>query len=200
MGTLKSSRRGAALRAAWGAALVVAASILTGPLAGIAPASAHAELLAATPAAGSTVVEAPKNIVLQFGEDILEMASNIITVIGPDGSQVDNGNTLVNGDTAAVGVEDITDAGTYTVTYRIASKDGHVVTDSYAFEFAPPAGYSPSPDASVFIPPVTQGPPGGGVGAWTTKIFFMVAFAGALWWTSRALRRYRRRALERRPF
>ena len=200
MRTMKSSRRGAALRAAWGAALVLAASIVTGLVGDIAPASAHAELLSATPAAGSTLAKAPKSVVLQFGEDILEMASNIITVIGPDGSQVDNGNTLVNGDTAAVGLEDIADAGTYTVTYRIASKDGHVVTDSYSFEFAPPAGYSPSPDASVVIPPVTQGPPGGGVGAWTTKILFMVAFGCALWWTSRALRRYRRKALERRPF
>lgn len=184
------------LRSAVGAVTAIACVAVAAP----GPVTAHAELLKATPAAGATVTEAPKNIVVQFGEDILAMASNIITVIGPDGSQVDNGNTLVNGDTAAVGLDDIVDAGTYTVTYRIASKDGHVVTDSYGFEFAPPAGYSPSPDASELIPPVTQGRPGAGGPDLVTKIAFMIAFGGALWWASRALRRYRRKALERRPF
>lgn len=188
------------MKNARGLLLAPLAAVVMWALAAAPAASAHAELLRATPASDAVVTAAPVNVVLQFGEDILTMASNIITVIGPDGSQVDNGNTLVNGDTAAVGLVDITDAGSYTVTYRIASADGHVVTDSYSFQFQPPAGYSPAPDATAVITPATEGKPGSGKPAVTTKILFIAVFGGALWWASKALRSYRRKALERRPF
>src|SRR4029079_7998426 len=62
--------------------LVGAFAVLIGPA---APASAHAELVSSSPAAGSTVPTAPDEIVLTFSEPVRQVPGKS-HVIGPDGS------------------------------------------------------------------------------------------------------------------
>lgn len=60
-----------------------------------------------------------------------------VVVIDPERTQVQTDELLVKGSTITVGLNVLTLPGTYHVNYRVLSADGHVVTDSRAFTFAP---------------------------------------------------------------
>lgn len=112
-----------------------------------APASAHSELEQTTPEAGSTVEAAPTQVELVFGEDVQAAGSGIV-VKGPDGSRYDQPSTFaVNGTTASVQLKTSGQAGTYTVTFRVVSTDGHVVSDSFEYTVA---------DSAAVPVPVTE--------------------------------------------
>ena len=65
------------------AALVATVSLLALVVYGDGPAAAHASLVGATPADGSTVRSAPARITLRFDENIRTPA--VVIVAGPDG-------------------------------------------------------------------------------------------------------------------
>jgi copper transport protein len=133
---------------------------LAGVLAGVwlvaagGPAGAHALLRESDPAAGSSLEKAPDRIVLTFTERPEEGLSGI-QVLDTGGRPVQRGESApVSGAPLqlAVGLGDVAD-GTYTVSWRVVSKDdGHVTAGSFAFGIGVPA-----PGAT----PVTQAAPQG---------------------------------------
>jgi methionine-rich copper-binding protein CopC len=116
-----------------------------------APALAHAQLISMTPAAGSTVSVAPNRVLLRFGEVMQSMGSSVV-VLDPAGGQVQTDEMLVKGRTIIVGLEALTIPGTYSVNYRVLSSDGHVVTDTRSFVFAPAPGASAPASAQAAAP------------------------------------------------
>ena len=100
------------------------------------PASAHATLVSMTPAAGSTVTAAPAQVVLTFDEPMQALGSTI-AVIDPTGRAVQTAELIVQGQTIAVGLLPLRTPGRYHVNFRVLSSDGHIVTDSRTFDFAP---------------------------------------------------------------
>jgi copper transport protein len=126
-----------------------------------APAGAHALLRESDPAAGSALDQAPRQVVLTFTERP-EPGLSSIQVLDTGGRPVQRGDAApVQGDPLrfAVGLGDLAD-GTYTVSWRVVSKDdGHVTAGSFAFGVGVPAptatpqaqaasqGDSPSPSA-----------------------------------------------------
>jgi copper transport protein len=144
---------------------------LAGLLAGVwlaaagGPAGAHALLRESDPAAGSSLERAPDRIVLTFTERPEEGLSGI-QVLDTGGRPVQRGES---GPVAgaplqlAVGLGDLAD-GTYTVSWRVVSKDdGHVTAGSFAFGIGVPAsgattatqaapqGETPSPSAAATV-------------------------------------------------
>lgn len=105
-------------------------------VASAAPASAHASLDSMTPAAGSTVSTAPAQVVLTFDEPMQALGSTV-AVIDPDGHAVQTAELIVRGQTIAVDLLPLRTPGTYHVNYRVLSSDGHIVTDSRTFSYAP---------------------------------------------------------------
>ena len=100
-----------------------------------APASAHAELSEATPAAGTTIRESPDLVGLRFTEPV-GAEFDPIKVFGPGGERVDQQDARVSPDDARVvevGLEELS-RGAHTVEWRVTSIDGHVVADEYGFE------------------------------------------------------------------
>ena len=99
------------------------------------PAGAHALLRESDPAAGSSLEKAPDRVVLTFTERPEEGLSGI-QVLDTGGKPVQRGESApVSGAPLrlAVGLGDLAD-GTYTVSWRIVSKDdGHVTAGSFAF-------------------------------------------------------------------
>ena len=89
-----------------------------------APASAHANLVHASPADRSTVSTAPTTVSLTFDENI--RMPSVIVVYDADGASVVRGKTSVADNIASIGV-DATATGDYTVVYRVVSTDGHPV-------------------------------------------------------------------------
>jgi copper transport protein len=144
---------------------------LAGVLAGVwlaaagGPAGAHALLRESDPAAGASLEKAPDRIVLTFTERPEEGLSGI-QVLDTGGKPVQRGESAPVSDAPlqlAVGLGDLAD-GTYTVSWRVVSKDdGHVTAGSFAFGIGVPApgattatqaapqGETPSPSVAATV-------------------------------------------------
>jgi methionine-rich copper-binding protein CopC len=108
-------------------------------------ASAHDYLVSSSPAAGSTVTDAPFDVSLTFNDLVLDLAgdgsSSIVEVTGPNARQThfETGCASILSHTVSAPVA-LGEAGTYTVRWQIVSSDGHPVSDSLSFVYAPLAG------------------------------------------------------------
>src|SRR5438270_9796641 len=114
------------------AALVVAAS----------PASAHAVLLATDPSPQTTVKQAPSSVKLEFSEAV-EVSFGAVRVFDIDANRVDTGTiSRAQGNREVkVPVRPLKD-GTYTVTWRVVSADGHPVHGGFTFYIGAPSSIS----------------------------------------------------------
>ena len=99
-------------------------------------ASAHASLAIATPGVGKVIYLSPKLVRLTFDEDLINLGnSNQIKVTNSKGSVVSLSTTTVRGSSASVTLKKGLVYGTYLVSYRIVSADGHIVSSKYKFYF-----------------------------------------------------------------
>jgi copper transport protein len=114
------------------------------------PAGAHALLRESDPPAGSSLERAPDRVVLTFTERP-EPGLSSIRVLDSGGRQVERGQAApVQGSPLqfAVGLGDLAD-GTYTVTWRVVSRDdGHLTDGSIAFGVGVPATATPQAQAA----------------------------------------------------
>lgn len=120
-----------------GAALCLVVAALTIGVIGVAPpAAAHSELVSTLPAADEVLRKAPPQVELTFGETVLDQGT-VIVVTDQDGTRVDQPSTLsVDGTKASVQLRPASDGGTYEVTYRVLSADGHQVEGAYEYRVA----------------------------------------------------------------
>ena len=118
------------------------ATVLAAVLAsvGLMPAGAHANLVRAIPAAGSTVDTPPQVVAAEFSER-LEPGFSRIDVLDASGTSVTDGPSQVdpsNRSAMLVRVPPLAD-GTYVVTWRTLSVvDGHLIRGSYVFSVGEP--------------------------------------------------------------
>jgi methionine-rich copper-binding protein CopC len=101
-------------------------------------AAAHAGLDHASPAAGSTVAQAPKEVVLWF-TDKLEPAFSSIAVQDEKGEPVQTGKAEVDRATRTlirVPLKPLS-PGTYKVMWRVLSVDTHRVEGNFTFRVGP---------------------------------------------------------------
>jgi copper transport protein len=123
------------------------------------PAGAHALLRESDPAAGASLDQAPRRVVLTFTERP-EPGLSSIQVLDTGGQPLQRGDgTPVEGEPLqfAVGLGDLAD-GTYTVSWRVVSKDdGHVTAGSFAFGVGVPAPTA-TPQAQAAPQGATQTP------------------------------------------
>jgi copper resistance protein C len=98
-----------------------------------APAFAHAHLERASPAVGSTVAAAPKEVVLWFSEK-LEPAFSTIEVRDAKGGAVQVGKATIDGDRTQLRVRlKALGPGTYKVIWRVLSMDTHRTQGDFGF-------------------------------------------------------------------
>ncbi len=121
------------------AGIVVALSLPAGP------ANAHADLLRTDPASGSVVQSLPQAVTLTFSEDVQPVVSQM-QVIAPDGSRADDERVSEEA-TSTVRIPLRTDGpdGTYAVSYRVVSDDGHPMTGVVTFSLRVPSAVPPVP-------------------------------------------------------
>ena len=114
------------------------AAAVSGWLCAAGPASAHAFLDTATPAVGSTVRQAPSEVVIDFTEGV-EPQFSTITVQDASGAPVAAGGVHLegSGDThLAVGLKPLR-PGTYKVVWHATSTDTHKTEGSFSFTVSP---------------------------------------------------------------
>ena len=138
---MRGSERRGVRRAAVIGLLVAAFAVLVGAL----PATAHDYLVSSDPADGSTVTTAPTAVTLTFDAAVLSTGNGatVLAVTGPGGKHYETGCPVVKNDDLSAAVR-LGRAGTYTATWRIVSSDGHPVSDSIRFRYAPAAGAAAS--------------------------------------------------------
>jgi methionine-rich copper-binding protein CopC len=100
---------------------------------GATPAGAHAQLVSATPAPGSTVASAPAEIRLTFDGPPYDYGLGVV-VLSPSGAHVESGRVSVQGNDVVQPLTRVSEPGTYQVQWRVVSADGHPASGTYAFE------------------------------------------------------------------
>ncbi|MBT9606996.1 MAG: copper resistance protein CopC [Microbacterium sp.] len=117
--------------------MIVAAAV--GAFGGAQAASAHDSLVSATPSADETVSTASE-VELTFSANLLGAdGGNEVIVVGPGSRHYETDCTALAGPTLTTPVQ-LGPAGEYQVTWRAVSSDGHPVSGTYAFAYAPAAG------------------------------------------------------------
>ncbi|MEU0958753.1 copper resistance CopC family protein [Micromonospora aurantiaca (nom. illeg.)] len=112
------------------------------------PAAAHNSLQEATPARDARLTAAPTQVTLRFLQG-LNPSFTTITVSDAAQRTVPTSAPAVDGATGTVTIDEPLGNGTYTVAYRVVSRDGHPVQGSYRFTVADPAAPAPSAPASA---------------------------------------------------
>jgi methionine-rich copper-binding protein CopC len=96
------------------------------------PAAAHAKLESMIPADGSIQATPPTKVVLTFDEPVGSTGAQV-RVTSPKGADVADGAISVVQNVVTQPVGGLVDVGTYTVTARIVSADGHPITVTGSF-------------------------------------------------------------------
>ncbi len=135
-----------------------------------AAAWAHDEVAGTTPTAGTTVSAGVIDLGISFGEDIMNVADNAgiaIQVTGPANAQ-DVGPVAVSCvDVAGANMSaqaEIVLPGTYTVTWRAVSSDGHANSGSFDFNVTNDNSYTATnaivdcSDAKIATPLIAPNP------------------------------------------
>jgi copper transport protein len=112
------------------AATLLGAGLLVGLLA--TPAAAHASLIAIDPADGARLDESPAVVRLTFSESV-SVDLGGVRVLDGDGDPVQEGATHVDGEVVEVDLQPDLPDGTYVVSYRVTSADGHPVRGGSVF-------------------------------------------------------------------
>lgn len=99
---------------------------------GSAPAVAHAALVSSDPADGERLEAAPTEVTLEFSERVEDPAYLVITA--PDGSRVKVGKIGVLDKTVSATVAPVDMKGSFSMSYRVVSSDGHPIEGSTKFE------------------------------------------------------------------
>jgi putative copper export protein/methionine-rich copper-binding protein CopC len=103
-----------------------------------AEAAAHQRLLRAEPAADDVATAVPSELRLHFYEPV-QLAFTTLSLVGPGGDGVVLGEARVAGDAGTelvVPIHGALQAGSYTVRWTSASRDGHPVRGEYTFSIA----------------------------------------------------------------
>lgn len=138
-----TSRSGLRRRWTLAAALVAVALAIAFP--GFA--SAHATLDRSDPLDGQVVQTSPGKVTLAFSEPI-ETALGAIRIFDSDARRVDVGSTLRQApNVVTTGFSGTLERGTYTVSWRVSSADGHPIGGAFVFHVGAP-GANPGGVAS----------------------------------------------------
>ena len=119
-------------------------------------AAAHAQLVAADPAAGTVVAEMPAEVVLRFNEPVAVLSARWFP---PTGAPIDVA-PRADGTTLLVPVPDGLGEGTHTLSWRVVSADGHPLGASHVFSVGAPSAAAaavPPPAAAAWGAAVTRG-------------------------------------------
>lgn len=143
--------RGGGRRASIVSAAAILAVVLWQLLIIAAPASAHAVLVSSDPIDGSRLTSAPSRVTFMFDE-VVQLPNGGTAAISDDGRHVEQGSAQLSADGRAVVIPLSMNLGegTYTVSYRVVSADGHVVTGAIRFGVnADPTVIAKTPDAPL---------------------------------------------------
>lgn len=99
---------------------------------GAGPVSAHAALTGSDPADGASLAAEPSQVTLDFNENIGSSAK--VAVTAPDGTAIDVTKVRAVDRQVTAAVASVGQRGTYTLSFRVVSTDGHPVSDTIKYD------------------------------------------------------------------
>jgi copper resistance protein C len=124
------------------------------------PASAHDYVVDSTPGDGAILTELPREWSVTASDDLLAVDGNessfALVVTDAEGRFYGDGCVTLAGATMTAAAA-LGEPGAYTMTFQYVSSDGHTVSDSYDFTYAP-AGEQPFSEPSAVAPTCTNAP------------------------------------------
>ena len=126
----------------------------------LSSASAHTSLITQQPVGNSVIQELPSEVTLTFDEPLIVIGkANSIMVLDPKGNEISIGETKVLNNVVSRSITASEVDGRYSVTYRVVSEDGHVVSSTYQFTLqsnskSPVAAADPAPTTSSLEEPM----------------------------------------------
>lgn len=122
----------------------------------ISPAAAHTSVVKTVPEYKSTLSEMPPSISIEFTDVLMTLGEkkvNSMELTGPDGSPVAIESTSIDLRTLTVQLpEQSYQDGTYLVSYRVVSADGHSISGSYELYLNTPSkGVAPVEEHQSFF-------------------------------------------------
>ncbi|HEX7405029.1 MAG TPA: copper resistance CopC family protein [Candidatus Nanopelagicaceae bacterium] len=99
-------------------------------------AQAHTSVVSSNPAIHARLAKLPTHVQIEFDENLLTLGgakTNVLQVQDAQGKEIDAGNSKVAGPIIGVDIKDQPGKGTFTVSWRVVSSDGHPVEGSYQF-------------------------------------------------------------------
>ncbi len=135
----------------------LAAFVVVVALVGLAaPASAHAQLVATSPADGAHVSPAPSQVSLRFSEQV-SLKLGGVRVLNTKGERVDENDAKAVNDTVTVSLRDNLADGAYVVAWNVVSADSHPVNGAFTFVVGAGPGASADEVASLLAVPNDKG-------------------------------------------
>jgi copper transport protein len=110
------------------------------------PAMAHASLLSAEPAEGATVDNAPKTFRLDFNEPVSPL---VLRLVGPSGQVAPLTGAVAAGRSVTITAPAMAEEGTYTLSWRVVSADGHPLGGVVTFAVGHPSSGAGVPRAEA---------------------------------------------------
>lgn len=129
----------------------------------------HAVLVAADPAAGAVLDRAPTEARLTFNEPV---GVSTLSLVSPGGKSLPLGGTQSEGAQLRIALPALPAQGTYLLTWRVSSSDGHPVGGTLDFAIGEPSATPPEPGASA-------GPVWRNVAVWTGRLLALVCLIAA---------------------
>jgi copper transport protein len=99
-------------------------------------AAAHASLLSALPADGVTIPAAPTTFELEFNEPVSPL---VMRLIRPNGQAATLTNVTAENKTVTIAAPEMAEAGSYVLSWRVISADGHPVGGVVSFAVGHPS-------------------------------------------------------------
>ena len=127
----------------------IAASVLALLLIGSTAASAHTSVVTTTPLYKSTLTSMPLQISIEFTDELMTIGDkkvNTISVTAPDKGEVTLTSITLDKNLITANLPDVNyQDGTYLVSYRVVSADGHPVSGSYPIYLNAPSAPQSQP-------------------------------------------------------
>ncbi|WEH16466.1 copper resistance protein CopC [Streptomyces sp. VNUA24] len=142
-----------------GRALLLVVAVLAGVLLGsAAPASAHAVLTDSDPREGAVLKTAPEHVTVSFNESVA-LREDSVRVLDPESRPVTAGDPEHadgGANTARVPLTDGLEEGTYTVSWRVLSEDGHAISGAFTFAVGAPSQTRAETSAETAVDPSVE--------------------------------------------
>ena len=118
-----------------GPALLGAVALAATSLLGFSPAQAHDELVSSNPSQNAQLSQAPQSLELTYSGEIMDLDGvNQVRVSNAAGESMTEGSPQVEGKQIIQDLKRDQQEGTYTVSWRVVSSDGHPIQGTFTYQ------------------------------------------------------------------